>query len=52
VDFSFLSGTENANFSRFPALVQRRRMTDWGRSSIADADRIQHRVALSLYGRN
>ena len=29
----------------FPALVQRRRMTVWGLSLIADADRVRHRTA-------
>src|SRR5450631_4909665 len=28
----------------FPALVQRRRMTVWGLSLIADADRVRHRT--------
>jgi hypothetical protein len=34
-----LSGTENGVL-RFPALIQRRRMTVWGLSSIAGADRV------------
>jgi hypothetical protein len=46
-----LSGAENAAF-RFPALIQRRRKTVWGLSSIAGADRVGHRASLAFASAN